>query len=1069
MKRFFTLLTAIAVVFNAGAQLQFINYGSQNSINALVEEGNYLWVGTSGGVFKRDRSTGMLLATINSSNGLPCNSVTDIKIDANGNKWFATYGNGIGIFNASLNSWTYYNKDNGLASNFVTCLFIDQTNGVWATHETYGLDHFNGSTWEHFSTPQLPTNSGYSVLVDDIGNLWYGGDGGIGKRDFSGTWTYYYPSLRIVCITKDNNGNIWFGSTNGGLIRYTGSGWLQYTEVSTSNGLTSDFVRSVVIDLDGTIWCGNGMWNDDWLGVCKFDGSTWTQYTPHTMPTGLAHPIVSQIVIDAQGNKWFGTNNGLSRLDAATDKFNQPIRSLNNILSNYVNDLAIDRFGNKWFATDNGLSMYNSTTNVWTSYTTSNGLPGNEVRAVTCGAGSDIYIGTYGSGAAKFSSGTWTYYTNGSTGGNLPSDYVQAMKYDELNNTLWVGTAFGAAKMSGPGVWTKYKTTDGLIENDIVSVEALGNNIWFGGRSNGISHFNGSTFTNYTTADGLSNNSVWDINIDQYGATWIATSGGISKFSGGSWKKYSWAEGMPSTICNAIKADILGNIWIGVGQDASSGLLKFDGSKFANYTMQDGLPEYTVRCIAIDAQGNKWMGTYGGASKASCKAPLISFTGDKACFGAPAAKTTLTNTSENTDVTTKFYWDFGNNGSIDCKQKDTTYAFAGVGKYLIKLKAVNDQCADSIIDSIRVNSLPVLASLNKKRSVCAGSMTVLTPVISNYNAGLTYSYSWSDGQTGTSLTTGTAGKYIVTASNENCISKPDTFDLTIMNPYDESKICIVTVGKQTGKNVIVWERHAGHRTVSYNIYKMIGLGYMFVGNVPFDSAGQYVDYSSMPDVISSRYAISVVDSCGNESKKSPYVQTINLGASLGVDTSTAVLNWTPYVDEGKTFEPDFYYIFKGYSKATLVQIDSVSGNFTLYNDKHRNGATYYQIGVKKPSLCDATGLKAESGPYSQSLSNLAEFKSSASLIESDIALSVYPNPFTSVLNISCKLESASDVKIELINETGSTAATLQYSNMSAGHQLFEINAQDCNLTPGIYLIRITANDQIGMIRSNYLR
>jgi hypothetical protein len=59
MKKFYILMIALFMVNCTIAQNpQWINYTNGNQINALLEEGNTFWIGTTGGLVLLDKTTG---------------------------------------------------------------------------------------------------------------------------------------------------------------------------------------------------------------------------------------------------------------------------------------------------------------------------------------------------------------------------------------------------------------------------------------------------------------------------------------------------------------------------------------------------------------------------------------------------------------------------------------------------------------------------------------------------------------------------------------------------------------------------------------------------------------------------------------------------------------------------------------------------------------------------------------------------------------------------------------------------------------------------------------------------
>ena len=109
-------------------------------------------------------------------------------------------------------------------------------------------------------------------------------------------------------------------------------------------------------------------------------------------------------------------------------------------------------------------------------------------------------------------------------------------------------------------------------------------------------------------------------------------------------------------------------------------------------------------------------------------------------------------------------------------------------------------------------------------------------------------------------------------------------------------------------------------TSSYNVYKEVSTNiYNWIGNVLFSSPSEFIDASSTPEIIANRYKISSVDTCLNESSKSPYHQNIHLSVSQGIPVSNIELQWNHYIDESGAFVPDYYYIYRGNSPASLTQ------------------------------------------------------------------------------------------------------------------------------------------------------
>ena len=70
----------------------WINYTTGKIVLSLAIDGDYLWVGTTGGLVKLNTITGDPIFFNKTNSVLPENSINAIAIDSSGNKWFGTSG-----------------------------------------------------------------------------------------------------------------------------------------------------------------------------------------------------------------------------------------------------------------------------------------------------------------------------------------------------------------------------------------------------------------------------------------------------------------------------------------------------------------------------------------------------------------------------------------------------------------------------------------------------------------------------------------------------------------------------------------------------------------------------------------------------------------------------------------------------------------------------------------------------------------------------------------------------------------------------------------------------------------
>jgi ligand-binding sensor domain-containing protein len=105
---------------------------------------------------------------------------------------------------------------------------------------------------------------------------------------------------------------------------------LKFKHLTVKDGLSNDFITSMLQDRKGFIWFGT----QD--GLNKYDGYSFTsyKYRPHDS-TSISHNLIFKAWEDKQGLIWIGTpEDGICKFDPATEQFTtyHPPQSKNSIL-----------------------------------------------------------------------------------------------------------------------------------------------------------------------------------------------------------------------------------------------------------------------------------------------------------------------------------------------------------------------------------------------------------------------------------------------------------------------------------------------------------------------------------------------------------------------------------------------------------------------------------------------------------------------------------------------------------------------------------------------------------------
>ena len=270
---------------------------------------------------------------------------------------------------------------------------------------------------------------------------------------------------------------------------------------------------------------------------------------------------------------------------------------------------------------------------------------------------------------------------------------------------------------------------------------------------------------------------------------------------------------------------------------------------------------------------------------------------------------------------------------------------------------------------LTVNKNPEV-NIGEDTVFCKGGSITLTP-------GSGYICKWNTGSINPELVVSKAGEYYVEVKDGNgCKGTSNTVKVGILEPYEGEEICVVTNDPYSGKNLIAWERTSGKRTAYYKIYRETTASGVYepIGLLPYDSVSVWVDDNSNPKQRSYRYAISVIDSCGNESGLSSSHKTMHLTINQGVG-STINLIWSHY--EGTSFGT--YRIYRGTKADSLDLIDSIQSSLNSYTDLNPpKGIVYYQVSMVKPDVCYPEQTRAittkNTGPFSQSISNMKDYQ-----------------------------------------------------------------------------------------------
>ena len=302
---------------------------------AIDQRTNSLWVGTSGGVHEIDLATNKLRRTFTRKEGLANEYVFAVGIDRAGYLWFGTNAGGASRYKDG--KWKTYFPMHGLADYWVYA-YASQKDGTFWIGTWAGASRYDLKTGKFTNyVKELVNEWVYGIAVDAKDRVWFATEGGVSLLEGRNwrSWTH-----------KDG-----LGAPNLGKLppsANTGLGTRSRQDLSTlaqgSSSYNPNYVFSVYAARDGSIWAGT--WGG---GVGRYDGDKWTNYTDKD---GLAGNIVYSIAQDRSGALWFGTNKGVTRYDGKTW---QQLGKSDGLIDVNVYALAVAPDGNLWAGTKGGV------------------------------------------------------------------------------------------------------------------------------------------------------------------------------------------------------------------------------------------------------------------------------------------------------------------------------------------------------------------------------------------------------------------------------------------------------------------------------------------------------------------------------------------------------------------------------------------------------------------------------------------------------------------------------------------------------------------------------------------
>jgi len=594
----------------------FTNYGTQQGlpprgINDLLEtrNGEY-WIATTGGLVRFDpTSTAHKFTVFLADDGAGSRSINAIAEDHAGGLWCGTYH---GLYRFERTSGGRFRRvEIGMPASGqerIDALHEDRRGALWIGAET-GLYRLlpNGASDRFTTSNGLPWNGVNSLLADDLERLWVGTslglcriapDSAAGRRIVERIYTHAdgLTSDLVISLFESSAGKLWAG-TNDGLSELLPQPLEKSKALKTytmANGLSGPEINSITEDRNHNLWIASPE------GAMKITQSNFSTFTAADgLPPVSKAPSsvrVSSIFQDRSGVLYVTTGGErrepfLSRLDG--ERFKSIFPNLPAQVASIgwgTHQIALqDHADDWWIATTKGLVRFAPPARfeqlgharVKAIYTTSDGLPTDEVFRIFEDSHGDIWVATVPRGLARWDRRTASFQHDAGFFAPGFGEFVSAFAEDHAGD-VWIGIFQG-----------------------------------------GVVRFRNGKFAHFGEADGLGAGGVRDIHCDRAGQVWIGTvRGGVTRIDAPEsdrprFTNVGMAQGLSSALAECITEDRWGRIYVcgGRGIDRLDPTAPNGGALTKHFTTADGLAAGNLQAAFADREGNLWFGTALGLSR----------------------------------------------------------------------------------------------------------------------------------------------------------------------------------------------------------------------------------------------------------------------------------------------------------------------------------------------------------------------------------------------------------------------------------------------------------------------
>lgn len=430
-------------------------------------------------------------------------------------------GTAAGLVRFDGRSWSRVGESWGQRIQHVDRIRLAKSGDLWVDTGTTYYVLPNGTN--HFQPTGLP-NGKIDIVSDNTG--WLTRDGvGLFQifRGANGTWTLGPQLLKqnISSITDTPDGSLWLG-THEGIWRIRGAAdgrvinKLDPASVQSTNhaaGLTGDFVYSLTVDREGSLWAITPS------GIDQFRKNVFTSVA---LAPDVQHPLLinegSSVLI---GSALLSTTMLQRVSPSGVESLPVPFKSIHQMYRDPSGTTWINADGNLWKLNGNNL-----TSSILPEISKPNKLT---IRAITADKQGTLWVSVPTDGPDeiyRLVNGRWELFTAIDP---TARQTITSMMTDSAGS-VWMATGSSQIHVVTGDRVQNFGRQQGIDSGGITLLQQHGDHIWIGGTEN-LDYFSKGKFRRISFADGSSIAGVTGISDTPNGDVWLNCSGGAMRLA----------------------------------------------------------------------------------------------------------------------------------------------------------------------------------------------------------------------------------------------------------------------------------------------------------------------------------------------------------------------------------------------------------------------------------------------------------------------------------------------------------------------------------------------------------